>query len=128
MRSLMLISALAVAAAGCTRPVAPDGRTAFAQELAGRTPGPARSCISSSQGANLRAIDSQTLAYSDGPTLWVTHLGAPCPGIETLSTIIVEPKLGGEYCKGDHVRGLEQGAIIPGATCFIGEWTPYRRP
>jgi hypothetical protein len=128
MRSLMLISAFALATAGCTRPAAPDGSTALAEEIAGRTAGPVRSCISSSQSANLRAIDSQTLAYSDGPTLWVTHLAARCPGIETLSTIIVEPKLGGEYCRGDHVRGLEQGAIIPGATCFIGDWTPYRRP
>lgn len=125
MRALMLISALALTGAGCARPAQPSG-AAFAQEFGGRTAGPPRSCINSSQNTNLRVVDSQTLAYEDGPTTWVTHLNAPCPGIQTLSTIIVEPQLGGQYCKGDHVRGLEQGAIIPGATCFIGDWVPYR--
>ena len=124
MRALMLISALAVAATGCAAPPPPGA--AFAQEFGGRTAGPPQRCINSNQSANLRVVDSQTLAYEDGRTTWVTHLGAPCPGIQTLSTIIVEPQLGGQYCKGDHVRGLEQGAIIPGATCFIGDWVPYR--
>jgi hypothetical protein len=124
MRTLILISALALAS--CARPATPNGTTALASEIAGRSPGAPQSCITSSQGANLRAVDSQTLAYEDGPTLWITSLGTQCPGMQTLSTIIVEPKLGGQYCRGDHVRGLEQGAIIPGATCFIGEWVPYR--
>lgn len=127
MRALMLLSLAAVAAASCTRPAEPDGRAALAEELAGRVSGPASSCINSHQSSNLRVIDSQTLAYNDGPTLWVTHLGAACPGIAILSTVIVEPQLGGQYCKGDHIRGLEQGAIIPGPICFIGEWVPYRR-
>ncbi len=124
MRALMLISAVAIAATNCA-PAAPAG-AAFAQEFGGRTAGPPRSCINTNQSTNLRVVDSQTLAYEDGPTTWVTHLGAPCPGIQTPSTLIVEPQLGGQYCKGDHVRGLEQGAIIPGATCFIGDWVPYR--
>lgn len=127
MRALILLSLAALATGSCTRPAEPDGRVALAQELAGRVAGPASSCINSHQSSNLRVIDSQTLAYNDGPTLWVTHLSAACPGIATLSTVIVEPQLGGQYCKGDHVRGLEQGAIIPGPTCFIGDWVPYRR-
>jgi hypothetical protein len=126
MRTLILLSAIVLA--GCARPATPNGNSAFASEIAGRTAGSPQSCITSNQSANLRVVDPQTLAYDDGPTLWVTHLGAPCPGMQTLSTVIVEPKLGGQYCRGDHVRGLEQGAIIPGATCFVGDWVPYRRP
>jgi len=129
MRALMIlpVAVAALTAASCTRPAAPNGNAALAQELAGRISGAPSSCINAQQNANLRVIDSQTLAYNDGPTLWITHLGASCPGIATLSTVIVEPQLGGQYCKGDHIRGLEQGAIIPGPTCFIGEWVPYRR-
>ena len=127
MRTLMLISVAAVALSSYTRPAAPGDNTAFAQEIAGRAAGPPQSCINSKQTVNLSVVDSQTLAYLDGPTIWVTHLGAQCPGIASLSTVIVEPKLGGQYCRGDHVRGLEQGAIIPGPVCFIGEWVPYRR-
>ncbi|HLO20995.1 MAG TPA: hypothetical protein VK192_10955 [Sphingomicrobium sp.] len=126
MRALMLIVATTLIAS-CSRPVTPPG-SSFAEETAGRVAGPAQSCINSHQGVNLRVVDSQTLAFNDGPTIWITHLGAPCPGIQTLSTLIVQPELGGQYCRGDHVRGLEQGAIIPGATCFIGNWVPYRKP
>ena len=126
MRTLMLISALTLA--GCDRPATPNGPSALAREMAGSVSGPARACINSNQAVNLRIVDSATLAYDEGRSTWITHLGAPCPGIQTLSTVIVEPQLGGQYCKGDHVRGLEQGAIIAGPTCFIGEWVPYRKP
>jgi hypothetical protein len=130
MRALMLFPAAVatLVAASCTRPAASGGDAAFARELAGRAAGAPTSCINTRQSANLRVVDSQTLAYDDGPTLWITHLAASCPGIATLSTVIVEPQLGGQYCKGDHIRGLEPGAIIPGPTCFIGEWVPYRKP
>jgi hypothetical protein len=129
MRALMLFSAAVatLATANCTRPAAPRDNVSFTHELSGRVAGAPTSCINAHQTTNLRVIDSQTLAYDDGPILWVTHLGASCPGIATLSTVIVEPQLGGQYCKGDHIRGLEQGAIIPGPTCFIGDWVPYRR-
>jgi hypothetical protein len=124
----MLISAAAISLAGCTRPVAPNDNAVLAQELAGRVAaGPAQSCINTTNASNLRVINGQTLAYNDGPTLWVNRLAASCPGIETLSTVIVVPTSGSQYCRGDHIRGLEPGAIIPGPTCFLGQWEPYRR-
>jgi len=125
MRALILLATVAMIA-GCTRPAVPDNAQAFAQEIAGRTAGPAESCIPATQKQNLRVVDAQTLAYDDGPTVWVNHLSAPCPGIAAMSTVIVEPKLGTQYCSGDHVRGLEPGAIIAGPTCFLGAWVPYR--
>ena len=130
MRALIVLPAAAAAltAVSCTRPAAPQDNAAFAREVAGRVAGAPANCINSHQSSNLRVIDSRTLAYDDGPTLWVTRLAAACPGISSLSTVIVEPQLGGQYCRGDHIRGLEQGAIIPGPTCFIPDWVPYRRP
>jgi hypothetical protein len=123
----MLISAAAITVASCTRPAAPNDRAAFAQEIAGRVAGAPQTCINTNRVQNLRVIDGQTLAYDDGPTVWVNRLAARCPAIEPLNTVIVEPKLGSQYCSGDHIRGLEPGAIIPGPTCFLGEWVPYRR-
>jgi len=128
MRALMLISVAAVAASGCTRPVAPNQDAAFAHELAGRVAGAPQGCVGTMQGQNLRVIDGQTLAYDQGATIWVNKLGASCPAIEPLNMVIVEPQMGSQYCRGDHIRGLEPGGIIPGPTCFLGEWTPYRRP
>lgn len=127
MRSMILISAAGAAVASCTPPATPNDTTAFAREIAGRTAGPARSCISTMQSTNLRVINGQTLAYDQGTTLWVNRLPAHCPAIEPLNTVIVEPQLGSQYCRGDHIRGLEPGAIIPGPTCFLGDWVPYRK-
>lgn len=126
MRALMLIAASA-ALAGCSRPVTPPG-SSLAQEIAGRVAGPAQSCVSSEPQQNLRIIDAQTIGYGWGRTIYVNHLGAPCPGLQPLSTLIVQPGIGGEYCRGDHVRGREMGAMIPGPVCILGEWIPYRRP
>ena len=125
MRSSLLL--IAVAAAGC----APHGSTprfkdTFAQEVAGRAAGQAQRCISPFGNENLRVVNPQTVAYGNGPTIYVNRLRAPCPALEPHNTTIIESH-GGQYCSGDHVRGLEPGAIIPGPVCFLGDWTPYRR-
>jgi hypothetical protein len=127
MRSLIVISATALAVASCAQPGTPSDAGAFTREIAGRAAGRSQSCISTFQSQNLRVIDGQTLAYDQGATVWVNRLAARCPAIEPLNTVIVEPKLGSQYCSGDHIRGLEPGAIIPGPTCFLGQWVPYRR-
>ena len=49
-------------------------------------------------------------------------------GYNYAPSLIVEGGTGGQYCRGDRVRGLEPGAIIPGPTCNLGDWVPYRQP
>lgn len=122
MRKFMLVAALTLA--GCTRPAEPP-QAGLARELAGHVAEAPRSCVSTFPGQNLRVIDSSTLVYGFGRTIYVNHLPGPCPGIEQLNTIIVELH-GSEYCRGDRIRGSEPGAIIPGPWCVLGNWTPYR--
>lgn len=124
MRRLIMLLALV----GCS-PTGPSAGAgdAFARELAGRVAGPAQTCVPTNQSESLRVIDSRTLAYGSGRTLWVNRLDASCPGVAPLSTLIVDVS-SGEYCRGDRVRGLEPGAIIPGPPCILRDWTPYRRP
>lgn len=123
MRALVLTVGLMVAA--CAGPVAPPG-DASASLTAGRVAGPPQSCVSSQSTDGLHAIDSATLAYGSGRTIYINRLGGSCPGLRELSTIIVDVH-GGQYCRGDHIRALEPGAIIPGPTCNLGDWVPYRR-
>ncbi len=128
MRALILVPVVAAIAAGCSdQPALPPG-SAFASEVAGRVAGPAQSCIPTQSQQGLRIIDAATIAYGYGREIYVNHLGAPCPGLEPSSTLIVEPGTAGSYCRGDHVRGREMGANIPGPTCILGDWTPYRMP
>src|SRR4051812_47809063 len=95
---------LLLALASCTRPMVPPGND-LAQAIAGRVPGPAKNCVSSQSGSSLHAIDSATVGYGSGSTIYVNRLGGSCPGLRELSTIIVEVH-GSEYCRGDHFRSV----------------------
>ena len=124
----MRILGLALLLAGCAPLAQPDpSGQALARELAGRTAGEPESCLPAAMHRGLRVIDRRTLAYDAGRTLWINRLPADCPGIEPPSTLIVEVHAG-RYCRGDLVRGLEGGSSIPGPTCILGEFVPYRRP
>ncbi len=126
MRLLPLLLVLA----GCAAPTM-DGpsrdQEALNRELAGRVAGETVSCISpATSSAGLTIVDNQTLVYRDGRTLWVNRLRAPCPGLRPLDTLIVEVQ-GRGYCRHDRFRSLQSGSTIPGPTCLLGDFTPYRR-
>lgn len=124
MRLLPLLLILAgCAAAGTDRPA--REQEALGRELAGRVAGEAETCISASPSAGLTIVDRRTLTYREGRTLWVNRLGAECPGLRPLATLIVEVQ-GSRYCRNDRVRAVETGASIPGPTCLLGDFVPYR--
>lgn len=125
MRPLMPILLAACAVSGCTRPAEPAQAT-FARELAGHVAGAPQTCVSQFGQQNLRVIDASTLAYGSGRTIYVNRLGGPCPALSQFNTVIVDARGGTQYCRGDRVRGLETGGIIPGPWCNLGDWTPYR--
>jgi hypothetical protein len=125
MRPLILIAA-AFAVSSCTRPVQPP-RVDLAQLLAGHVAGPPQACVTTFSNQNLRVIDSSTITYGTGRTIYVNHLPGECPSIGSYNTIIADLH-GNQYCHGDRVRGLEPDAIIPGPWCILGDWVPYRKP
>lgn len=96
----------------------------FAQEVAGRMPGATGTCVSTFGSENLRVVNRSTLAYGSGRTVQINRLPAPCPGLDQFNTIIVEAH-GSQYCRGDRIRSLEPGGIIPGPVCHLGNWTAY---
>jgi hypothetical protein len=126
MRALMLIAAAATVAS-CSRPVSPP-TDATAQALAGRVAGPVQTCVTTNPAENLHVLDPQNVAYGYGRTVYVNRLRAACPAISQFNTLIVEGSTGGQYCRGDRVRGLEPGSTIPGPSCNLGDWVPYRQP
>jgi hypothetical protein len=126
MRTLMLIAAAALAAS-CSHPAtAPEN--GFAQVTAGRIAGAAKTCVTNNPVENLHVIDAQTVAYGYGRTIYINRLPGACPALSQFNTVIVEAGSGGEYCRGDRVRGLEPGAVIAGPSCNLGDWVPYQRP
>ena len=122
-RSIALII-LAAVLASCAPTESPQA--GLARELAGYTPGKAEACIPTYSNTNLRVIDGATLAYGYGRRIYVNRLASACPALEPTNTLIVDAQ-GGQYCRGDRVRGLEPGGNIPGPSCNLQDWIPYRR-
>ena len=123
MRKLFLVAAI-VTAGACSRPIMTDGPI---QQTTGRIAAPAQTCIPYETTQSLRVLDPRTLAYGWGRTIYINHLDAACPGLRPTSTLVVEPN-GSQYCRGDRVRTLEAGTAVPGPTCLLGAWVPYRKP
>lgn len=123
MRPLALAAAILLA--GFANPV-PGPSAALVKAISGRIAGPAKSCVSNTPSESLHVVDPMTLVYGTGQTIYINHLPGPCPALSQFNTLIVEVQ-GGEYCRGDRVRGLEPGSIIPGPSCNLGDWVPYRR-
>ena len=118
---------IALALAGCVPAADPTTLSPerVSREIAGRIAGPAQACIDAAPNQNLRALDAATVAYDEGPVVWLNRLSSACPGIQPGYTVVTDTNTG-QFCRGDHVRGLDQGPLIPGPTCFLGGWTPYR--
>ena len=103
-----------------------DPEADLSGELAGRSAGPPQDCVTASAGDSLVPRDSRTLVYRRGDTIWVNRLAAACPGLNAMSTLIVEVH-GSRYCRGDPIRAVEAGRTIPGPICTLGGFAPYRR-
>lgn len=124
MRLLPLLLLASACAAGDGAPS--GGETDMAVELAGRSAGEPRDCVSASTGSTLVARGPQTLVYERGDTLWVNRLRSQCPGLSETSQLIIEVQ-GNQYCRGDRFRAREPGLSIPGPVCVLDRFTPYRR-
>jgi hypothetical protein len=120
-RSALMLPTLA----GCAPPRATGGEE-LAGQLAGRTAGEPRRCVSAAGGQGLSIIAPGAVGYRVGETLWVSRLGPACSGIRPIDTLILEAG-GGRPCRGDPVRAVAMGSRIAGPICILGDFVPYRR-
>ena len=123
MRALPLLFILSACAAPAAQGPTREAET-LARELVARTAGAEESCIPADRQTNLRIVDARTLVYETGRTLWVNNV--VCPGMRPMDTLVVELQ-GSQYCRGDRFRTLSAGGTIPGPTCVLESFTPYRR-
>lgn len=121
-----LIPALILAGCATTTGSVSRAESDLARELAGRSAGEPADCVHSTAGSSLSAVNSETIVYRTAGAVWVNRLDGACPGLRPLTTLIVEPASSGRYCRLDRFRTLEPGGGIPGPTCVLGRFTPYR--
>jgi hypothetical protein len=115
---------LAAATLSCAPP--PQAQPEVIPELAGRTAGTPRTCVSINSISSLRIVDAHTLLYGSGSTLWVNHPATECRGATSMDVLVTHPT-GSQYCRGDIVRSVDPVSRIPGASCVLGDFVPYRR-
>jgi hypothetical protein len=115
------------AACAAPQPAAAPAPRQQVSELAGRTPGAPEDCIPIYRTEALRVADGDThlLLYGRGSTIWASSLGPGC-GFTYSDTLITESH-DGRYCRGDLVRSSNGISNIPGPTCVLGEFVPYKR-
>jgi hypothetical protein len=123
MKLYAALFSLAVCSCAAPQPEAPQRQPI---ELAGRSAGPPQRCvvIQSSEALRMSGTNRHVLIYGSGRTLWANNLGQ-C-GFGSDDVLITEP-IGSSYCRGDIVRSFDRFSRIPGATCVLGEFVPYRR-
>ncbi len=121
---LMLAAAVGFVSA-CTQS-APARAPGAIPDLAGRIAGKPQSCVSIHREQNMRVVNSRTLLYGSGKTIWLNHLRTECPGMNQMNILVTEPH-GSQYCSGDTVRSLDPVSRIPGPVCVLGDFVPYSR-
>src|SRR5690242_846047 len=126
MRLSPVIAAAALCA--CTAAPPPPAGPVQLTDLAGRTAGAPQPCVPITQTESSLRIsegDRHTLLYGSGPTIWVNRLGPGC-GFAQTDTLVSEVQ-GSHYCRGDIVRAIDVLSRIPGPSCVLGDFVPYRR-
>jgi hypothetical protein len=118
------LGALALFAGACSQQ--PPGAPTAIPELAGRTAGPPQDCVRIDPSTSLRIVDSRTMLYTVGNTVWLNRLATECPGADKFDIPVTHP-LGDQYCRGDIVRANDPVSKIPGPSCVLGAFVPYRR-
>jgi hypothetical protein len=120
-KRLTAVAVAVLAACSSTPPAAAPGAI---PQLAGRTAGTPQSCVTIHRDENLVVVDSRTVLYGSGKTVWLNHLRTECPGMNRMNILVTEPH-GGQYCSGDTVRSLDPVSRVPGPTCVLGDFVPY---
>lgn len=112
MRTPLLISLLLAAGCRASAPTSVGSLDGWQAELAGRVAGPEQTCISDLSNQSPRVIDSRTVAYDVGSTIWVNRLSANCPALSRYNSLILEVSAS-HICRGDRVRGARAGGKHP---------------
>jgi len=119
------IAALALTA-NCMTPPSPSGGVHPRHSLLGRVAGAPVQCVSRVPQEALLVLDNRgALSYRYGTIVYRTQVQSECPGLRPQSTIVVDT-IGQRYCSGDRIKVIEAGARLPGHTCTIGPFVPYR--
>ena len=110
------------------KPLTEKQSITLARQLDGKIAGAPQRCISDYSAANLIRVSDDILLYRvSGGLVYKNQLRGGCPGLSRDSDIIVSEQYGTQKCSGDLIRLVDQTSGIPGPTCSLGDFVPYRK-
>ena len=131
MRSIALLTATAALAACTTAPqptLSAEGEAHLQRLIAGKTAGPAVSCISRIRADNMTVIDDNRIAFRDGNRVFVNDFrGQGCGGAGSGFYTLVTRSSGSQLCSGDIAELVDARSGMLRSACILGEFTPYTR-
>jgi hypothetical protein len=129
MRAVLAI-AIALGVTAATSPAdgqhSPEAQAKLDKLLEGKIEGRTRRCLPVRQVIHPIAIDEATLAFVDGPRIWLNHVTASfeCGKLDKMSDVAFEGAAN-QVCSGNTLyftSGTLQGA------CALSEFVPYQKP
>ena len=106
----------------------PEQMALMERNLGGKVAGNAVSCISTDNASQTIRVSDNILLYRVGGNLvYKNELRGTCPGLARDSDIIVSRTTGMGPCRGDIITLVDRTSGIPGPSCVLGEFVPYRR-
>ena len=117
------LTATAVVVASCA-PAPETAGPVVNPQIAGRVAGPPQSCVPIEPSASMMLENRNAFVYNLGSVVWVSSTN--CPG--SSDDIPVFHPTGSSHCRGDIVRMVDRVTQMPGPSCILGDFVPYRRP
>lgn len=93
-------------------------------QIAGRVAGPPQSCVPIQSVSDMHLETPHAFVYTNGPVVWVSATNCP----SSADDIPVFHPTASEHCRGDIVRMVDRTTQMPGPSCILGDFVPYRRP
>ena len=129
MKKFILVTALAAACA----PVAPPAMTAkqeadFQEVIAGRTAGPAQSCVSQRLLRGNKTYGEGVIVF-EGTTNSIVYVNRPpsaCPELKWSRALRTRTTTS-QLCSNDIVTVIDPNGGITYGSCALGDFVPYRR-
>ena len=128
--ALTLTSCLAACSFGPPPPTGPDpqAEARLAAMLAGKVAGPPQNCIPLWETRDMQVIDSRTIAYRSGSTVYVNPLRGDCSGIGVSSVLVMRPIGFSGYCENDVAEVMDSASGMMMGSCVLGPFIPYTSP
>jgi hypothetical protein len=131
MRSIAILTATAALAACTTAPqptVSAEGEAHLQRLIAGKTAGPAVSCISRMRADSMSVIDDNRVAFRDGNRIYLNDFGGQgCSGAGSGFYTLVTRSSGSQLCSGDIAELVDARSGTLRSACILGDFTPYTR-